>query len=372
MQRAHKIRLNPTPEQEAYLRQAVGVARFAYNWARAAWLEHKAAFPDEACGVFALKAEFNSIKAEQFPWVYNVTKSAAEGGFRNFATALKNYFDSRRGQRAGKPVGFPKWKSKKTARQTFYLANDRFGIVGHDLTIQKLATPINLAEPLRFAGKIMSGTVCHETDGHWYIAVNVELAEPVISPAETDTLVGVDVGVKTLMVLSDGTQVENQAPLRHELSHLKRLQRRLARRKAGSRRRQRAKQAVARHHARIRRRRLDTLHKATTAIAARYETVVIEDLNIAGMVKNRHLSLSLSDAAFGEIARQLAYKARRVVFVDRFFPSSRLCEACGLVNDGLVLAYRTFVCPACGHRADRDQQAARNIAREGRRLLAAM
>ena len=370
MIKAHKIRLNPTPEQETYFRKAAGTARFVYNWGLMVWKEHKAAHPGEAHGALALKKDFNALKGAQFPWVYEVAKDVAEGAFTNLAAALKNYFDSKKGKRKGKMVGFPRFKSKKDKHQSFRLNNDKIDVDGHSFYVPKLGW-VNLAEAFRFQGKIM-GAVVSQQGGHWYVAITVEMARPKPQAFEKP-IVGVDVGLKTLAVLSDGKQYENQVLLRSELEHLKRLNRRLARRTMGSSRWWAAKRQLERFYARIANRRADYLHKMTTEIAKTYALVGLEDLNVAGMLKNHHLALSLSDAAFGEIRRQLEYKCNwyggRTVLVDRFFPSSRLCGRCGEKHAALKLSEREWVCPACGTLHQRDANAARNIELEVQRIL---
>jgi putative transposase len=152
MQRAHKIRLNPTPEQQAYFRKAAGTARFVYNWGLS---QVKRALDDGRTPAPALdlKARFNALKREQFPWVYEVTKCVVEGAFRNLGAALANFRASKRGVRKGKRVGFPKFKRKKRGAGSFYLANDKFALDGHWISIPKLG-PVNMTEPLRFMGKI--------------------------------------------------------------------------------------------------------------------------------------------------------------------------------------------------------------------------
>jgi len=370
MIKAHKIRLNPTVEQETYFRKAAGTARFAYNWGLMAWKEHKAAHPGEAHGVLALKKDFNALKGAQFPWVYDVAKDVAEGAFANLAAALNNYFDSQKGKRKGKMVGFPRFKSKKNEHQSFRLNNDRIELDGHSFYVPKLGW-VNMAEVLRFQGKIM-GAVVSQQGSHWYVSITVEMARPKPQAFEKP-VVGVDVGLKTLAVLSDGKQYENQVLLRSELEHLKSLNRRLARRTMGSSRWREAKGQLERCHSRIANRRADYLHKMTTEIAKTYALVGLEDLNVAGMLQNHHLALSLSDAAFSEIRRQLEYKCNcyggRMVLVGRFFPSSRLCGRCGEKHVALKLSEREWVCPACGTLHQRDANAARNIELEVQRIL---
>ena len=264
MIRAHKIRLNPTPEQAVYFKKSVGTARFVYNWGLNAWKEHKALNPTEPFGVMALKKEFNGLKEERFPWVYEVTKSVCESAFANLGKALKNYFDSKKGSRKGAKVGFPSFKQKRKAKQSFGLANDRFTVDGHAIKIQKLGE-VNMAEPLRFVGKIM-GAVVSCVAGKWYISIQVEIERPEpVKFGKQST--GVDLGIKTLATLSDGTEFENQKLLHRQLNKLKKLNRSQARRQLQSSRWYKAKDKLARFHERIRNQRSDVIHTMTTAIA---------------------------------------------------------------------------------------------------------
>jgi putative transposase len=370
MIKAHKIRLNPSPEQEHYFRKAAGTARFVYNWGLAEWQRHKAAHPGQEHGVMAIKKDFNALKGQQYPWVYEVAKDVAEGAFTNLSAAMKNCFDSRNGKRAGPKVGFPRFKSKKDRRQSFHLNNDKFRVNDHSLYVPKLGW-VNMAEALRFEGKIM-GAVVSRGAGRWYISILVEMNQPVSFIFPRDSA-GMDMGLKRLVVLSDGTQYENQVLLRSELTHLKRLSRRLSRRQKDSKRWWRAKDQLARFHERIANRRADHLHKLTTELASTYAVLGMEDLNVAGMLRNHHLALSLADASFGEIRRQLQYKSDwfggRMVVIDRFYPSSQLCSVCGVKNPGLRLEDREWTCQNCGMQHDRDANAARNIHAEALRLL---
>jgi putative transposase len=369
MIRAHKIRLNPTPEQEIYLKKACGTARFAFNWGLSRWKEAKEQ-RIENYGPMAIKKEFNTIKRELFPWTLEVTKNATEDGFRRLSNALSNYFNSKNGQRKGEKVGFPKFKSKKKSKQSFTLDYERFVVDGHWLRIQKLSTPVNMAEALRFAGKIKWGTISC-TAGKWYIAITVEI-EPPVPVEHPHRSVGVDLGLKTLATLSDGREFENQKLLRSELSKLKRLNRVLSRRQPGSKRWHKAKERLARFHERIANRRKDAIHKMTTEIARTYQVIGVEDLNVKGMGQNRRLAFSIADAGFGEILRQQGYKSEAsgglVIKVGRFFASSKTCSACGYVNAELTLSDRTWVCVGCGSLHDRDWNASKNLEREALRL----
>jgi len=243
-------------------------------------------------------------------------------------------------------------------------------LADHALNVPKLGW-VNMAESLRFSGKIMGAVVSKEAD-RWFVSVCVEMdeTEPIRFPQPS---IGIDVGVNTLATLSDGRRYENQVLLRSELNHLKRLNRRLSRRQVGSHRWYKAKDQLSRFHQQIANRRADDLHKMTTEIASAYEVVGIEDLNVAGMLRNHRLALSLADASFGEVRRQLTYKSKwfggRVVTVDRFFPSSRLCSSCYTINHELELEDREWICRNCGAHHDRDFNASVNIEIEALRIL---
>lgn len=365
MQRAHKVRLNPTPEQEKYLRQACGTARFVFNWGLAEWQRQYES--GERPSAYILKKQFNAIRREQFSWSYEVTKCAVDTGFRNLDNAFRNFF--RRCKNGDSKKGYPKFKSKKRSKLSFRMDGSRVSTDGHWLKLEKLNEPINMAEELRFDGEIKSVTISEDA-GCWYAAINVEVGPP--GHKHLQKSVGVDLGVKTLAVLSDGREFENQKLLRSELRKLRRLNRELSRRQEGSGRWNRAKRKLARFYRQIANRRLDYQNKMTTEIAKTYRIVGVEDLNVAGMLRNHRMALSIADAGFGEIKRQLQYKAEwyggELVEVDRFFPSSRLCSACGAIKDDLTLNDRVFICE-CGYVVDRDLNAALNIERQALNII---
>ena len=365
VQRAHKIRLNPTAEQTQWLLQASGVARFAFNWGLAEWKRQYEA--GKKPSAYKLKKQFNAIRREQFPWSYEVSKNAVDTGFLNLDAAFKNFF--RRCKNGDAKKGYPNFKSKRRSRKSFRMDGGRVKLDGHWLKLEKLDEPINMAEALRFNGEIKSVTISEDA-GHWYAAVNVEVEPPEYEhPQES---VGIDVGIKTLAVLSDGREFENQKLLRSELRKLKRLSRELSRRQEGSGRWNRTKQKLAKLHRYIANRRLDYQHKMTTEIASTYQVIGVEDLNVAGMLRNHCLALSIADAGFGEIKRQLTYKSEwyggTLIEIDRFFPSSKLCRFCGCINGDLTLADRIWTCD-CGAVLDRDQNAALNIERQALKII---
>ena len=368
MIRAHKIRLNPTTEQEAYFRKAAGTKRFVYNWALERWKWAKSQ-GIATYGMMAAKRDFNAIKGEEFPWVYDVAKDVAEGAFQDLGIALKNYFDSKSGKRKGDKAGFPKRKTKKRSKMSFRLNNDKFKVDGNTIYIPKLGA-VNMAEPLRFQGKIM-GAVVSKVGDWWFVSIQVDVERP--NPIEFKReSVGVDVGIKTLATLSDGSEFENQKPLRSQIGKLRKLNRSLSRRQEGSNRWWRAKRKLERFHYRIACKRADVQHKASHDIASTYAFIGLEDLHVKGMVRNRRLSLAISDVGLGEFIRQIAYKSDwyggTTVKVGRFYASSKTCSDCGCVNGKLLLSDRKWTCMGCGTIHDRDWNAAINIEQEALRI----
>jgi putative transposase len=362
---AHKTRLNPTTEQEAYFRKAVGTVRFTYNWGLARWKSLYEA--GETPSAFSLKKEFNALKYDEFPWVAEVSGRCTEYGFTCLGRAFANFF--RRVKAGEKEPGYPRFKSRRNPQQSFYVANSEIQIDGNSVRIPRLGW-INMAEPLRFSGSIQSATI--STSGHrWYISIAVQEVDR--ETAVTGESVGIDLGIKDAAILSDGRVFENQKHLYSELRKLRRLNRELSRREKGSAGWRRTQTKLAQLHATIRNRRLDAIHKFTTAVTQEYGIIGVEKLNVKGMMQNGHLARAIGDVGMYEIKRQLEYKAKLygavVVEIGQWFPSSRQCSACGCKNTELTLADRQWTCAACGCIHDRDVNAACNIRDEALRIL---
>jgi putative transposase len=230
------------------------------------------------------------------------------------------------------------------------------------------------AESLRFKGKITSATVRRKAN-YWFVVVSVE-TENAHTACENQAVVGVDLGIKMLATLSDGKVIESVSPLRKRLDRLKLLQRRQSRKVKGSSNRRKAIQRVSKVHYEIACLRKDVLDKLTTYLCENYQVICIEDLNVSGMVKNHNLALSISDMGFGEFRRQLEYKAvlngNTLIFVDRWFPSSKTCSGCGHIKETLLLSERKYVCEKCGMVIDRDLNAAINLRNYGLKQLRAV
>jgi len=366
MIKAHKIRLHPTAEQANYFARAAGTARYTFNWAVAEWKRQYEAGGKPSA--LALRTQFNEIKKEQFPWVYDVTKCAVEGAFMDVAAAFKNFFE---GRKAGRKTGFPKFKTKRRSLQSFYLANDKFTVGDHWIDVPKLGR-VNMAESLRFTGKILSARISKQ-GSWWWVSITVDMPDEI--PLNTSPPVGVDVGLIRLATLSDGRKYENQKPLVYQLKKLRRLNKELARRTKGGKNWLKTKDKLSRTHYEIACMRLDWLHKLTTEIAKTSGIVAVEDLHVKGLIRNRCLSRSFSDAAVGTLLDLLESKVPcqggMLLKVDRFFPSSQLCHCCGTRKADLTLADRIFVCPNldCGYSGDRDENAALNLILEALRMF---
>jgi putative transposase len=367
MVRAHKIRLHLTPEQAVYFAKAAGTSRFVWNWALAEWNRQYEA--GENPTALKLKKQFNEIRREQFPWTWDVTKNASDQPFLDLGKAFTAFFEGRAHR--------PKFKSKKRSKPGFYLANDQFELGDHRIWAPKLGW-VNLAENLRLVGKVTGARITKTADW-WFVSIQVELPDEI--PVKKPAAVGIDVGLNRLATLSTGEGVENQAFLKTALKKLRQANKRLHRRKPGSKNREKARRQVARLHYRITCLREDLLHKLTTRLADSYGIMGVESLNLKGLLKNRRLARSFSDASLGTLRRLLeakvAQRGGQVIKVDRFFPSSKTCHCCGWKWDQMTLKDRVFVCqnPSCPYYQfpqDRDHNAGQNVLREALRLIGLM
>lgn len=355
MQLTHRIRLDPTHRQAEYFRRAAGAHRFVFNWALAEWnRQYSLGQKPTANG---LKKQFNAVYKSEFPWVSETHRDCHSQPFSDLNTAFVNFFAGRAER--------PAFKGRDKTRRSFYVANDKLKIVGCNAKLPVIGK-VRMREELRLSGKINSARVVEEA-GLWFICISVDVGE-VSRPRTGDAIVGVDLGIKTLATLSTGEQIENPRPLKKAQKRLKLAQRKLSRRKKGSKNRNKQRLVVAKLHRRVKNVRHDVLHKLTTRLCRENQTVVIEDLNVGGMVKNHRLAQSISDVGFGLFRMMLQYKSalygNRIVVADRFFPSSKSCSSCGLIKDKLSLDERTYRCE-CGLEIDRDLNAALNLVQLG-------
>jgi len=351
----HTIRLYPTKGHETFFRKACGCARVAYNYGLSEYqrLKEEGLKPN----ILEIKKQFNKEKKIKFPWMSETNKDANQQPFTNLQAAFGRFFKYQN--------KYPVFK-KKGRRDSFYISNDKFSVEENKFRIPKLGW-VKGAEPLRFAGKIMSAVVRRKAD-YWFIVISVQ-TEINSTICDNQAVVGVDLGIKTLATLSDRKVIVSVNPLRRRLGKLKLLQRWASRKIKGSSNRHKANRKVAKVYYEIACLRKDILDKLTTYLCNNYQIIVIEDLNVSGMLKNHKLALSISDLGFGEFRRQLEYKSilygNTLIVADRWFPSSKTCSGCGYVKSDLLLSEREFKCESCGQVIDRDLNAAINLRNYG-------
>ena len=359
--KAYRIQCCPNNVQKTLFRKNFGASRFAFNFALE---QKKLAFDKKECipNAIELHRELNKLKGtDALPWAYEVSKCSFQEALRDCDKAFNNFFTRCKKKIKGKK-GFPKFKSKKNDKQSFRLTGSIS--VEHDYCWLPRIGKIKLSEKDYFAddSKILSATISRKAD-KWFVSFQVK--QYVQELPKTDNVVGVDLGVKTLATCSDGTIFENQKVLSKNLKSLRRKQRIVSRKKKGSKNRAKAKQKVARLHYRIGNIRKDALHKATTKLIRENKAIVLEDLNVKGMMNNHCLARAVSDVGMFEFRRMLEYKAnwygREIQYANTFYPSSKTCSNCGWKNDDLKLSDRIFKCQICHHEMDRDLNAALNL-----------
>jgi putative transposase len=389
VRQAYRFALDPTPRQQGALASHCGAARYAFNWALKLVkrrLDERAAGMDLEVPwtLPALRREWNRAKHQVAPWWRENSKEAYNSGLDALARALQNWLDSKQGKRKGRVVGFPRRKTKHRTRSTcrfttgairvepdrHHVVLPRIGRIRTHESTRKLARRLEAG-----TARILSATISCTAD-RWYVSFAVEVQCRSPEPRGVGGVVGVDVGIRHLAVLSTGQVVANPRPLDQTQRRLRRLQRQLARRCGprapdGTRRTpsngwKQTRRRLGRTHARVANLRCDGLHKLTTELVACHNVIVVEHLNVSGMLRNRRLARHIADAGWGELRRQLGYKTAwagtRLVQADAFYPSSKTCSACGAVKAKLPLSARVLHCEACGLRIDRDLNAACNLA----------
>lgn len=353
---AHKIELYPTVDQAIYLDKACGSRRHCYNQLLN-YFSDKTIKWSKKLAVDVYK----SLRSD-FEWYSEVSQRVTRNAIDDLDNAFKHFF---RRVKSGKRPGFPKFK-KKNINDSFSLREQlKFDIRGRWIRIEKLKTLIKLRQELRFDGIPKQVTISKRA-GKYFASILVETND--YNKGTGAGSIGVDLGVKNLATLSDGAVIPANQKLKDSLVKLKKLQRKLSRKQNGSNRKAKAKFRVAKLHFLISKQREAVLHELTDMLTSKYHTICIEDLNVKGMVKNHKLARAISDAGFGMFRRFLEYKAKLrgnvVLIVNRFFPSSKMCSACGVIKDNLKLSDRIYVCD-CGLVIDRDHNAAINILNYG-------
>ena len=369
MLRAYKYRLYPTDEQKVLFAKTFGCCRFVYNWALnlkiTAYKERK-----ETLGcIYLINLMVHELKPAH-EWLSEVNAQSLQGALRNLDTAYTNFF------RNTKAVGFPHFKSRKDMQSFQNPQGCRVDFKKGTITIPK-AKDIPAVLHRKFRGTVKTVTISMTPSGRYFasVLVDTDMQELPKADVEYKTTLGIDLGIKSLAVCSDGRTFGNPKNLQRSLDRLAMLQKRLSRKKKGSANRNKARIKVARLQEHIANQRKDNLHKTTHALThdSQVRTICMEDLNVKGMQRNHRLAQAVGDASFGMFLTLLEYKCRwygvNLIRIDRFAPSSKTCGKCGHVYKNLKLSERNWTCPECGTRHDRDLNAARNIKEFGLKAL---
>ena len=362
MKRAYKYKIKPTMKQQHQLLQAFGCARFIYNWGldkkTKAWTnEHK------QISYFELAKEVTELKkTEEYKWLKEVSSDSLQQSLRNLDNAYTQFFKAKK--------GFPKFKSKKNSKDTVrYVMGIDFDFNNWKVKVPKCGW-VKLCKNKPFdlsTSKIGTLTVSRDKCGEFWCSIVVEDNKSQKSKAKIseDTSVGIDLGIKDYAILSDGTKYSNPKYYERNRLKLKVLQHKFARTQKDSKRHEVMRIKIARQYRKIANMHMDFLHKLTTDLIRRYDTICLENLNVEGMMKNHNLAMAIQSASWGEFIRQIKYKGewegKNVIFIGRFEPSSKTCSNCGYVKHDLKLSDRKWVCPICGEHHDRDINAAVNI-----------
>ena len=374
---AYRFALDPTPAQEGMLRSHAGAARFAWNWGLARCRDRYDA-ERRWYSAAELHRLWNAQKKADpaLSWWGENSKCAYQEAFRDLDRALKDFIKSKKGERKGRRLGFPKFKKRGKCQDSFRFSTGAMRCVGTAVTLPRMGTVITHESTRKLARRLEHGTArilsatVSRTAQRWFVSFTVEVERSVPGQhARPGTAIGIDLGVKTLLTGVDGqgnvVTVTGPKPLGTELRKLRRASRAHSRKQPGSANRRKSAARLARIHAKVADVREDALHKATSALTARYETIVIEDLNVAGMTRSRRLARAISDQGFGQARRMLGYKTAwnggTLAVAGRWFPSSKTCSGCGAAKAKLCLSQRTYRCESCGLVLDRDVNAAHNL-----------
>ena len=369
MLKAIKIRIYPTAEQVDFINKQLGCCRFVYNNCLAF---RKDSYQNEHISVSSSSAvKHITVLKKDNEWLKNVHSKVLQQSVRDMNQAYDNFFKLHK--------GFPKFKSKHDNRQSCRFPKDAFiGVRGNRIDLIKVLKDIHFKCSRnderylnRNQDKVKSITLSKEPNGKFYLSVLID--KPLRQVPQSSSMVGLDLGIKDFAVTSDGQVIENIHFKKNEESRLKRLQRQISKKIVGSKNREKARLRFAKLNEKIRNRKLNFLHDVTNHLIDENQVIVMEDLNVKGMVRNHKLAESISEVNWGEFRRMLAYKAawhgRQLVFIDRFYPSSKRCNHCGYIYKELTLKDRQWVCPECGSLIDRDYNAALNILEEGERII---
>ena len=364
--KAVKVRLYPTPEQEVLLAQHFGCARWWWNFALNKSIE---TYKETGKGIgrSALNALLPQLKKdEETEWLSECYSQVLQATTLNLTTAYRNFFEKR--------AGFPKFKSKHGKQSIQYPQNAQ--VVGSCLKLPGKVGTLRAKIHRDIEGEIKTVTVSKDPSGRYYASILSEVGGEKPSSSTEGRVIGIDLGLKHFAITSDGSKVSKYENPKHLAKHeknLKRKQKKLSKKEKGSNSRNKSKKLVARVHERVSKSRADFLHKLSRKLVNENQVVAVENLNVKGMVRNHNLAKAISDAGWGTFVNFLAYKLEKkggkLVEIDRWFPSSKLCSNCYHQVDKMPLDIREWTCSNCGTRHDRDGNAAMNVRAEGIRLL---
>lgn len=362
MIKAYKYRLRPNGEQRIFFEKSFDCARYVYNWALSKRIEAYQQRKERLSCVDLCKMLTNLKKEEDKLWLNEVSAECLQQSIRNMDSAFTHFFREKK--------GFPKYKSKKNDRKSYKaILNVHIDFETSRIKLPKIGW-VKFSKNRTFEGKIGTVTVSKTATGKYYVSVLMDDGKelPGKPGIEYATTVGIDVGIKDFAVLSNGQVFENPKYLERAEIRLKTLQRRFSRKQKDSKRRERQRLQLAKAYEKMRNCRTNFIHQVTSRIVRENQTIIIEDLNVGGMLKNHNLSKHIASASWSEFFRQLQYKCewygKNLIKIGRFEPSSKMCT-CGYVNHDLKLSQREWTCPNCGQHNDRDLLAAINIKRFG-------
>ncbi len=361
MLKSYKYKLKPNDKQIVLLNKHFGSIRFVYNHflneRKNEYETNKNSlnYYDNAKSLTELK------KQEEYSWLKEINSQSLQYSLNNLETAYKNFFRFKK--------GFPKFKSKHD-RNSFTVPQF-VKLNKNELSIPKFKEPIKVIIDMKFKGEIRQCTISKTSTNEYFVSILVETDH--VKFEKTGKTVGIDLGLKDFAITSEGYKYKNNRYTKTYAKLLKKHQQHLSRKVKGSNRYNKQKLKVAKIHKKITNSRLDNLHKISTDLIKKYDLIVLEDLNIKGMVKNHKLSKHIADASWSKFISMLTYKAqwneKEIVKIDRFFPSSKTCNCCGYINQNLKLDIREWTCPSCNIKLDRDLNASINILKEGLKII---
>lgn len=362
--KAFKYRIYPTKQQQVLLNKTFGCVRVVWNHNVEVFNKYDKNLSEQAQPLTSTQLK------QKFEWMSEVSAAALQQKEMDFKSFKKNYFSKTRKKKLGRPAF-----KNRDSRQSYRLPNQKFTFNNNSIRLEKIGK-VKLVQDRAVPDgcKFMSVTISKNNCGQFFVSVLIEME--IAQKPKTGQKIGLDIGLKTFLTGSNGFVVENPKFFRESQAKLKHAQRQFSRKVKGSVRRKKAKLKVARIHNNIANQRKTFIQQITTKLIDNYDFIAIEDLNVAGMIKNRKLAKSLSDAAFSEFYATLSYKAawygKEVVKVDRWFASSKTCSCCGWKNENLTLSDRVFNCQICGLLKDRDLNASENILQQALRVSSAI